>query len=67
MSELSKDAKIIKGRIMDLLERTKTYPYSSPLGSLHAAGIKAGEEIALGSILVLIELMEDKCPKSSGI
>lgn len=58
MTILSTDALRIKNRITELLDATKTFPYRSPLGSMHSAGIKKGEEIALAGLLNFIEEME---------
>ena len=60
MKTLSKDAQCIKDRIVDLIGKCEIYPYQSPLGSLHAIGMKAGEEIALKGLLEFIEEMEEK-------
>ena len=60
MTTLSKDSQLIKERIIDLIGKCEIFPYSSPLGSLHAAGIKDGEEIALKGLLKFIEEMEEK-------
>ena len=57
---LSEDAQCIKERIIDLIEECKIFSYHSPLGSLHAAGMKEGEEIVLKGLLEFIEKMEGK-------
>lgn len=43
----------------DYLEKTKTFTYQSPIGPLHATGIREGEQIALRAILRKIEEMEE--------